>query len=315
MIPTKKELSRHQLKTAGEPASIRLTLIQAPDGFKADGADMVLVEIEVVDKDGRRCPLANDLVTFDLKGPAEWRGGIAQGPDNYILSKELPVECGVNRVLIRSTNQNGAITLKAFTKGLPEASLSFRSILVKEENGLSEYITGEHQPGKLARKEITGGQSFQPSRQSITIVDAIAESNQNQVKNSFDDNERSEWANDGKLKTGWIIYELERDAEVSEIELKMSGWRRSSYPIQIFVDDKEVFKGETEKSLGYISIPITPTKGRYVKIQLIGLSSDKDAFGELIEVTGKIEPDAPKSASDSKGQLRIIEAEVYERIK
>ena len=24
---------------------------------------------------GRRCPLANDLIHFDVEGPAEWRGG------------------------------------------------------------------------------------------------------------------------------------------------------------------------------------------------------------------------------------------------
>jgi len=35
------------------------------------------------------------MIHFDLKGPAEWRGGIAQGPENYILSKDLPVEGGV----------------------------------------------------------------------------------------------------------------------------------------------------------------------------------------------------------------------------
>ena len=35
---------------------------------------MVLLQVEVMDKDGRRCPLANDLIHFDVEGPAEWRG-------------------------------------------------------------------------------------------------------------------------------------------------------------------------------------------------------------------------------------------------
>ena len=39
--------------------------IQSPKGWKADGADMVLLQVEVMDKDGRRCPLANDLIHFE----------------------------------------------------------------------------------------------------------------------------------------------------------------------------------------------------------------------------------------------------------
>lgn len=313
----KNILSRHEIKTAGEPASIKLSLLQSPDGFKADGADLVLAQIEIVDKNGIRCPLANDLISFDLKGPAEWRGGIAQGSDNYILSKRLPVECGINRVLIRSTTNSGTINLTATAKGLPPQSIIFKSIPSKQTNGLSTYISGEYQPSNLSRGETPERESFKVSRRTIEIVDAITESNQDKVRNSFDDNELSEWTNDGKLNTGWIIYELERDAEVSEIEMKLTGWRMRSYPIQIFIDDKEVYKGETEKSLGYISIPITPTKGRYVKVQLIGLISDNDAFGDIIEVTGQKELDLYKDpkAADAKGQLRIVEFDVYESVK
>ena len=68
---------------------------------------MVLLQVEVMDKDGNRCPLANDLIHFEVEGPAEWRGGIAQGENNYILSKDLPVECGINRALIRSLTTAG----------------------------------------------------------------------------------------------------------------------------------------------------------------------------------------------------------------
>ena len=313
----KRELSRASIQTAGQPESIKLKLIQAPDGFKADGADLVMVEVEVVDKEGRRCPLANDKIRFDLSGAAEWRGGIAQGPDNYILSKELPVECGVNRVLIRSTTKSGNIQLKASANGLKGDVLTFKSVPFIQKDGLSDYISGEHQPSNLSRGEVLGGESFQVSRKTVNIIDAITDTNQDKVRNSFDDNELSEWSNDGKLNSGWITYELERDADISEIELKLTGWRMRSYPIQIFIDGKEVFNGETPKSLGYISIPVTPTRGRFIKIQLIGQSTDNDAFGGIVEITGKIELDLYKdpNAADAKGQLRIVEIDVYENIK
>lgn len=102
-----KEISRYAVNTAGEPASLKLTAIQNPEGFHADGADMTLIQVEVVDKDGQRCPLDNRTIQFTLKGQAEWRGGIAQGKNNHILDTNLPVECGINRALIRSTTAAG----------------------------------------------------------------------------------------------------------------------------------------------------------------------------------------------------------------
>ncbi len=310
-----KEVSRDQLTTAGEPAAIRMRLMQAPDGFKADGADMVMAEIEVVDSEGNRCPLANNMIRFNLAGPAEWRGGIAQGPDNYILSKELPVECGINRILIRSTTKSGNITLTATAERLTPASLSFRSIPFSEKNGLAGYISADYLPSYMERGEVTGSKSFTVSRNQIGILDAVAESNPESVRNSFDDNEVSEWTNDGKLSTGWIRYELERDALISEIELKLTGWRMRSYPIEIYVDEQKVYEGKTEKSLGYVAIPIEPTMGRFVEIRLIGQSSDQDAFGEIVEITGTKELDLYRdpNAEDAKGQLRIVEIDIYEK--
>jgi hypothetical protein len=309
-----KELSRGKKATAGDPVALRLTTTTAPDGFKADGVDLALVEVETVDKDGNRCPLANNLISFRLEGAGEWRGGIATGVEgNYILSKMLPVECGVNRVLIRSTTRAGKIRLTATTDGLKPATVEMLTVAVPAKDGLSAYISGEHQPVNLSRGETPAGKSYTEIRKSIAIVGATAGANETDARLSYDDNELSEWSNDGNIATGWITYELERDAVVNEIELKLTGWRMRSYPIRIFVDDTEVYRGETQKSLGYVSIPVTPAKGRFVKIQLIGASNENDAFGGIVEITGKKELDLYRdpNAANGKGQLRIVEAEAY----
>ena len=49
-----KEISRYAIETVGEPYKIKLTTIENPEGFKADGADLALVQIEVVDKQMRK---------------------------------------------------------------------------------------------------------------------------------------------------------------------------------------------------------------------------------------------------------------------
>ena len=97
---------------------------------------MALIDVEVVDKDGNRCPTALNMINFDLTGPAEWRGGIAQGPENYILSKSLPVEGGVNRVLLRSTTKAGKIVLGERAAGLKSAAdrIDLKTIRLNERS-------------------------------------------------------------------------------------------------------------------------------------------------------------------------------------
>lgn len=308
-----KEINRTRKETAGKPQSIKLTMLQAADGFKADGADLVLVEIEVVDEHGRRCPLANNLISFDLQGEAEWRGGIGHGrDDNYILQKVLPVESGVNRVLIRSTNKAGRVRLTARSQGLESAELVFRSVAVQERNGLSGYFSGNHQPSNLDRGPTPTTPSFTMSRTPLRIVGATAGSNEKDATLSYDDNERTLWANDGMMHTAWIKYELERDATISEVDLKMGDFRNRSYPIRIYVDDELVFQGNTARSLGYIHIPVKPTKGRYVTILLTGQNIEGDAFADIIEITGLKEIESHNR--NVRGQLRILEVEFFEDV-
>ena len=187
-----KEISRYAVNTAGEPASLKLTAIQNPEGFHADGADMTLIQVEVVDKDGQRCPLDNRTIQFTLKGQAEWRGGIAQGKNNHILDTNLPVECGINRALIRSTTAAGKVTLTAQAKGLLSASLTLETVPVKVTGGLSTYLPQATLKGRLDRGETPSTPSYKDSKKGVRIVSAKAGSNNNDAEKSYDDIELTE---------------------------------------------------------------------------------------------------------------------------
>ncbi|MDE7407976.1 MAG: DUF4982 domain-containing protein, partial [Muribaculaceae bacterium] len=113
--------------TAGDAARLRLRVMTGPNGLVADGADVALVEFQVVDAKGVRCPLDNRLVNFYIEGPAEWRGGIAQGEHNFAQSTTLPVECGINRALIRTLPQAGQIRLIAQADGLAPVMVDMES--------------------------------------------------------------------------------------------------------------------------------------------------------------------------------------------
>lgn len=309
---------RYQIQTTGAPTAIRLHEILSPKGWKADGADLALVKVEVVDAEGRRCPLANDMIRFSLDGAAQWRGGLAQGPDNYILSRELPVECGVNRVLLRSTTQAGQVRLHAESVGLKGADLVLETQPLPKEvsRGLSTYLPNRELEGWLTRGETPLSPSYTDRVTDVPIVSALSGCNQETVACSFDDNELSEWKNDGHLSTAWIKYQLAREARIDEVCMKLTGWRMRSYPIDIFAGDELIWSGETEKSLGYIHLKVKPVLAREITVRLRGSASEEDAFGAIVEVAapaaGELDLFKSKGGAEVGHELRIVEIEFKE---
>ncbi|WP_025142454.1 sugar-binding domain-containing protein [Pedobacter jeongneungensis] len=309
-----KKLAETQLKTAGKPVGLKLTAMKNPGGFKADGADVVLVQVEVVDQDGNRCPTASNMISFSLDGPAEWRGGLAQGPDNYILAKDLPVESGINRILIRSTTTAGKINLTAKAEGLQTASLSFETLAVKTANGLSAQLPADGLKPNLSKGATPLDPSYTVTRKSVKIVSAEAGANNDKANLSFDDNELSDWVNDGKVATAWIKYTLAKESGVSAVSLKLNGFRTKIYPLRILVDGKVAFEGNSKPSLGYFTANFNAIKGKTVTIQLAGSGKEKENSNIGVEVNGKkLDDGVERAETKLKGGLSIIEAEVYEQ--
>ena len=132
-----KVVAQQELQTAGEPKSIKLTLHTGPKGLQADGSDVALIDFEVVDAQGRRCPTDEARVDFAVTGPVIWRGGFNAAKLNSTNNLYLDTECGINRVAIRSTPTSGTITVTATRKGLASATLKVESMNVKIDDGLT----------------------------------------------------------------------------------------------------------------------------------------------------------------------------------
>ncbi|MBC7889788.1 MAG: DUF4982 domain-containing protein [Ferruginibacter sp.] len=310
-----KQICTTQKITVGPPVALRLKNIKSPKGFIADGHDLALVEVEVIDAKGNRCPTALNMVNFTLDGPAVWRGGMAQGPDNYILTKTYPVEGGVNRALIRSTLQTGTVIIKASSEGLSDATLSLVTKPFAVENGLTVVLTSDGLPSNLERGPTPLTPSYEVIRKALTIVKATASANTDSAWKSFDDNERTDWYNDGKLSTAWIEYELDQPSTINEVTLKLNNFRSRTYPLRIAVDGKEVFADTTQRSLGYYTIVCKPSKGKKIRIELADLSK-QGGGNTMVEVSGKkLDDGVARDDVNANGRLSIIEAEIYERIK
>ncbi|PQJ30729.1 hypothetical protein BST92_01755 [Nonlabens arenilitoris] len=124
-------------ETAGQPVALKLTPITGPKGWQADGSDIALLDIEVLDAAGRRCPLATGRVNFTIEGPAIWRGGYNSGKENSTNHLFLDIEAGINRVAIRSLLKAGTVTITATKEGLPASKIELVSNSVALIHGLT----------------------------------------------------------------------------------------------------------------------------------------------------------------------------------
>ena len=236
--------------------------------------------------------------------------------DNYVGAMNLPVECGVNRVLVRTTTTAGKINLSAWAEGLQPAYIGINTEKVDAEKYLPQLTL----KGRLDRGETPLTSSYTEQAHGIDIVSAKAGCDSEHAAKSFDDNELSEWKNDGRLSTAWITYRLAKKTVVDDICLKLTGWRMRSYPLEIYAGKQLIWSGETQRSLGYIHLkPTKAVKTNQITIRLKGAGKDKDAFGGIVEVAepaaGELDLYKAKNGGDTKNELRIVEIEFLENEK
>jgi beta-galactosidase len=147
--------------TAGAENKIVLTVVPElirPNGttfqVTANGSDAAFVTATIEDANGNWEPLAADLVTFSVSGPATYQGGTEQYvstntnaysnanstyiggvPDAFYHSPgdpELQVEGGLTRIALRSQFTAGTVTVTATAPGLTSGSVSFPIVAVPD---------------------------------------------------------------------------------------------------------------------------------------------------------------------------------------
>jgi len=136
-------VASNQKSTAGDPAALKLTPILGPTGkFFADGSDVAMMDVEVVDAAGNRCPTFEDRVDFTCSGEGLFLGGYNSGIrystnlQNLTTGYHFNLECGINRVFIRATRKAGSFTLNVTRPGLTSASQTITSTPVTVKDGL-----------------------------------------------------------------------------------------------------------------------------------------------------------------------------------
>ena len=113
-----KTVLTEKRETTGAPASVRLTADRTE--INADGEDVSVLKVEVLDAQGRLVPTADNRVSFTVSGAGRLIG-VGNGDPNCQESDKEPrrsVFNGLAQVIIQSTKSAGEIQVDAHGEGL-----------------------------------------------------------------------------------------------------------------------------------------------------------------------------------------------------
>lgn len=246
-----------------------------------------------------------------LIGHWTYAADTARAEDNHILATRLPVELGVNRVLIRSTENAGRVRLTASAAGLKPATIAVASRAAPVRDGLSTTFAEDFQPADLSRGPTPPDPSFAPRLRSVPVAAIAAGSNAVEAGASRDDDESTTWSSDGAPANAWIEYRFARPERVSALSLRLTGWRIRSYPIRVTLDGRVVFERTTPKSLGDVDLPVAPATGRTLRIAMTDPTADRDAFGNIVEVKNdRVAASVGADKVPAGWRLSLVEADI-----
>ncbi len=118
-----KQVAEQEIRTAGAPA--RIKLIADRSVIHADGDDLSYLTVRVEDKDGNLCPLADNLIHFNVTGAGE-----IAGVDNGNAATTAPFQAdhrklfnGMALLIVRSHAEPGKIHVVATGDGLAQSQI------------------------------------------------------------------------------------------------------------------------------------------------------------------------------------------------
>jgi len=117
-------------ETTGDPVAIRLTTDRTE--INADGEDVAVLRVEVLDQEGRAIPTAGNMISFKVSGEGALIG-VGNGDPNCQESDKEPKRSlfnGLAQVIVQSTRTPGTITVEAYTEPWPRPKLPSTQVTI-----------------------------------------------------------------------------------------------------------------------------------------------------------------------------------------
>ena len=124
-------VARYFTQTAGPAASLHLQ--DQVSTLYADGESIAPIAVKVVDAHGTMVPDAHNMIRFTISGPGSIAGvnnGNSASHESNVGHKVRAFH-GLCMVMVRAADHPGVITLTAHANGMPDATLSFRTLAVE----------------------------------------------------------------------------------------------------------------------------------------------------------------------------------------
>jgi beta-galactosidase len=122
-----EQVLEKEIRTAGEPAQIRLTADRS--SLSADGEDLSFIKVEVLDENGTLVPRASNLINFEIKGP-----GFIAGVDNGSQTSHESFKAnyrkafnGLALAIVQTEESAGTITFTATSEGLESDTITLKT--------------------------------------------------------------------------------------------------------------------------------------------------------------------------------------------
>lgn len=144
-----KVTARTKVETAGAPAAIELEPDQTT--IAADGNDISLVTVRIVDAQGRTVPVASNEVTFNVSGAGHLLG-VGNGDPDCHESDKGKKRCAFNGLclaIVQSSGAPGAISIQADSPGLKSATAAIGTRGVRSPDTIAS--SGPDRPHEFNR--------------------------------------------------------------------------------------------------------------------------------------------------------------------
>lgn len=115
------KIGEASVKTAGKPWSLKLTADR--NSIRPGIRDLSYVLVEAFDKEGNPCPLADNLIDFEIKGPASIAGVDNGNPRSFdsFKAKSVKLFYGKAMLIIEAGSGSGEVSIRARSETLSEA--------------------------------------------------------------------------------------------------------------------------------------------------------------------------------------------------
>jgi beta-galactosidase len=117
-------------ETTGGPVGIKLTTDRTE--INADGEDVAVLTVQVLDKEGRTIPTAGNLISFKVTGEGALIG-VGNGDPNCQESDKEPKRSlfnGLGQVIVQATKTAGTINVEAYTEAYPRPKLPATTLTI-----------------------------------------------------------------------------------------------------------------------------------------------------------------------------------------